>query len=208
MAESGLKKSPKVTIYSAELDLWFTPEVIGPNQYAIDYELPPNSTDSSIAYTFELYVNDEPSGMFADVVIQPKQTTAGKFVVAFMLDAPPYNLSIPKVRLIHFGFTIAGWKVDSEERFYAEITDSFLRETDHIDLWFDDTSLETVMACKFSTRCEVSNGSIRFYTDAVPDKPISGRILLLGEGIGSEVVINEFNYDTLTREDIDSIFDD
>ena len=204
MPKSGLT-APKVTIYSAELDQWFTPTIIGPNQYSVDCDLPPNQTGDPIAYTFELYINDEPSGMFADVIVQPKQLSSGKFVVAFMLLNDPTNMSLAKVRLIHFDFTISGWKIDQEENFYAEINDSFLRETDHVDLWFDEDSMETVMECEFSTNCDVKDGSIRFYTGRVPSKPISGRILVLGEGLGAEVNF-DLQYDTLTREEIDGIF--
>lgn len=198
-------KAPTLSIYCAKLDQWFIPDSVELNQFMADVELPPNDTGEPIVYTFQLFVDDKPTGMFADVVVQAKQHANSRFFVIFKFDSGP-GMSASRIRLLQFAFNLSGWKVDEFGRFYCDITDDFITERDHLDIWFDEDSLEVVMSCGFSSHCDITDGMIRFYTERVPSGFIFGRVMVLGEGGEVPEHPEECWHDIITREEIDDIF--
>lgn len=69
--------APDLKIYSLDYPdklspEYKTPSLIGENKYSVTWMIPRNDTELQIIYTFELYINDEASGMTAIVTVLPK----------------------------------------------------------------------------------------------------------------------------------------
>ena len=144
-------------------------------QYSVTWTIPRNNTPDPIVYTFELYVNDEPSGMLATVtVLAREQKTVYDKVSNFWVSpdvfdceggVATFNISLKKVLVPHLRVIPLSLALQSEVILETAVTsnkDIFLSSHNLGTLGYHRESKTFVSMCPRPLECffEAMDGTI------------------------------------------------